>query len=398
MSDQMEATRAEESADGKISCRVCGARTHLILAHLKDAHPELTEAEYVNAHPGAPMMSPVALRKLAERRSAIAMLATPALEVEDPMHVMSDRGFMHEVFDLGSAKAAMSASTGKPIPTSTFKTGPGLSHFVPEKDPGYVFDINVLKIGLMALERGYNALFWGHAGTGKSSIWKQIAAHSGRPTIRIQHTRNTEESHIIGEKTVENGSVRFVLGPLAFAMKFGLLYVADEYDFAMPSVLSVYQPIMEGEPLIIKEADEANRIIRPHANFRFVATGNTNGTGDDTGLYQGTLLQNSANYERFHVVKEVKYMDKKLEAQIIKSQGRVPQEVAEKLVNFATQAREAYGNGKLGSPPSPRAMINAAKIGSDLGDRAEGIRFAYINRLSRIDAEAANEVLRRISF
>lgn len=49
-------------------------------------------------------------------------------------------------------------------------------------------------------------------------------------------------------------------------MKHGWMYLADEYDFAQPNVLSVYQAVLEGKPLYIKEADAANRVIKPHPN------------------------------------------------------------------------------------------------------------------------------------
>jgi len=389
----------ETDADGKIACRICGHRTHILKLHLNEHHPGLTEAQYQADYPGAPMFSPVALRKLEEQRVSKAVLASPAIVSEsDPMAVTMGKGNLHEVFGLGTAKAAFNKRTGAPLQVTTIVAGKGLAHFVPDKDPAYVFNIDLLKLCLMALEFNEPAYLWGHAGTGKSSVWEQVAAHTGRPIIRIQHTRNTEESHILGEKTVENGNVRFVLGPLAFAMKYGLTYQADEYDFGMPSVLAVYQPVLEGKPLVIKEADEENRVIRPHPNFRMVGTGNTNGQGDETGLYQGTLLQNAANYERFGIVEEVKYMDAKAEVQVIAGQAGVPKEIAEKLVTLATQCRQAFADQKLGLPPSPRAMIKAAKQGRVLGDWVAGIKLAYVNRLSRTDQVAVGELLKRVAF
>jgi cobaltochelatase CobS len=216
--------------------------------------------------------------------------------------------------------------------------------------------------------------------------------------IRVQHTINTEESHIVGQWTVRDGATHFELGPLAVAMKDGHLYMADEYDFAMPSVLSLYQPVMEGKALLIKEADEANRIIKPHPLFRFFATGNTNGTGDNTGLYQGTLMQNAANYERFAIVEEVHYPAREAEIRIIMGQAKLSMPLAEKLVQFGTQCREAFRSGKISLPPSPRALIHAGMVGRVRANMEIGVRQAYANRLPEADRDAVNEVLRRISF
>lgn len=191
---------------------------------------------------------------------------------------------------------------------------------------------------------------------GVHSIWNSIEdcyierkmaerfAGSGlkRPLLRVQHTLNTEESHIVGQWTAKGGETKFELGPLALAMKHGWVYLADEYDFALPSVLSVYQPVLEGKSLVVKEADAENRIIRPHENFRFVATGNTNGSGDETGLYQGTSIQNAANYDRFEVVLQARYMAHELEARILTNQAKIPESDAKRIVEFASRVREGF--------------------------------------------------------
>jgi cobaltochelatase CobS len=384
-----------DNADGKIACRVCGERVHVIKTHLRDHHPEVSVEDYSRDHPEAPLLSQTAIehldKKRKEARAEGAVAAAPAVT-----DFVATDSFFHEVFDLGKVKAAMNAVSGQPLPVKTFVAPKELAHFVPDVDPNYVFPIDLLKTITMGVDIGENIYLWGMAGTGKSTILEQFCARTGRPWIRVQHTRNTEESHIVGQYVIRDGATVFELGPLPFAMKYGLNYNADEYDFGMPSVLSLYQPVLEGKPLLIKEAPPELRIIRPHPMFRFFATGNTNGTGDETGLYQGTMLQNAANYERFGIVEEVHYMDRKTEIQVVSAQAGIPKEFAEKIVDFAGKAREAYAAQKLGLPPSPRSMIKAARLGAMRGDWKAGLRLAYINRLSRVDQQAANEVLARI--
>lgn len=82
-------------------------------------------------------------------------------------------------------------------------------------------------------------------------------------------------------------------------MKHGWVYLADEYDFAFPQILGVYQPVLEGEALVIKEATPEWRRITPHERFAFIGTGNTNGSGDETGLYQ---VQTSRTPRTFRVL------------------------------------------------------------------------------------------------
>jgi len=205
-----------------------------------------------------------------------------------------------------------------------------------------------------------------------------------------------EEEHIVGGWRLRDGKTFFELGPLAMAMKHGWLYMADEYDFGRPEVTSVYQAVLEGKPLVIKEADPENRVIRPHPDFRIVANGNTNGQGDETGLYQGTNLQNAANYERFGVVEQMPYMEKKLEARLVSQQAGIPLKDAEKLVDFAGRIRAEFDGGRMGNPISPRSLIYAAQIGVARSNYRTGLEKAFINRLTSVDRESATQVAQRV--
>ena len=389
-------------ADGKIGCAICGARVHIIKSHLEADHADISLQVYEENHPGAPLMSDKAIKVTAERAAAklAATIAAPVPSIKGDNNIMNfdtRTEPMHTLFKLGRAKAAM-GHRGNEIPITVMKAPDSLRDYVPGIDPNYIFPIDLLKVGLLGLEMGTPSYLWGHAGTGKSTMWEQICAYTGRPTLRVQHTRDTESSHVVGQWTVKDGHTVFELGPLAYCMKHGLTYLADEYDFGMPAILALYQPVLEGKPLVIKEADELNRIIKPHPMFRFVATGNTNGTGDETGLYQGTMMQNAANYERFGIVEEVHYMDNKIEVGILMGQGQVSEDDAKKMVSFGTVIREAFGNGKIGLPVSPRALINACKSGRRLGSLKRGLELSYINRLGRVDQEAAREVMNRFAF
>jgi cobaltochelatase CobS len=189
----------------------------------------------------------------------------------------------------------------------------------------------------------------------------------------------------------------FEPGPLAFAMRYGLIYCADEYDFALPSVTSVYQPVMEGKALVIKEAPPEWRVVKPHPNFRFFATGNTNGSGDESGLYQGTQIMNAANYSRFGVTIHVPYMEAAAEESAVAKQANITPADAKKLVQFAKHVRDAYANGEISVTVSPRELINAGKIGLVRGlNWRLGLEKAYINRLSSTDKKAVGDFAQRV--
>lgn len=394
----MEDKSSAPSANLRITCQVCSAQVHSIQLHLRDEHPEMTIDDYKEDYPSAPLFSEFALVKMNERREEVKQNHMTSVNV---IPMTSNSGLeemiaMDTLFKLGKSKAAYNPA-GEPVMIKTFARTKGHDEdMIPDVDEGFVYDIDILKNILLGLDLNIPILLWGHAGTGKSSFFENVAAKTNRPLIRVQHTINTEESHIVGQWTVRDGATVFELGPLAVAMRNGHLYMADEYDFAMPSVLSVYQSVLEGKSLVIKEADHANRVIKPHPNFRFVATGNTNGSGDETGLYQGTNMQNSANYDRFGICCKVSYMAKAMETRIVVNQSGIDKEDAKRLVDFANAVREAFDAGKISSTVSPRALINAAKVGLRRGSYVMGINLSFGNKLNTVDKEIVDGLAQRI--
>ena len=302
---------------------------------------------------------------------------------------------MSQAFGLRKSKAALSSSGNEIMIDVASRTGE-FSNMIPDIDDNYIFQIDLLKNVLMGLEENIPTLLWGHAGTGKTSCFEQVCARTNRPYMRVQHTANTEESHIIGQILANAEGTYFEPGPLTLSMKYGFVYYADEYDYAHASILGVYQPILEGKPLIIKEAPPEWRVIKPHKNFRFVAAGNTNGSGDETGLYAGTNMGNAANYSRFGITDHVKYMPKKQEAAVVAAQGDIDLEDAKLLVEFATKIRDAFSSSQMSATIGPRELIYAAKLGLRKGSWRRGVELAFINRMGTVDMEVASGIAQRI--
>jgi len=370
----------------RIKCEICDAEVHAVAKHLKEAHSDWSIDRYRDEFPSAPTLSEAAKKKLAQSMLDTSKSSAATMKEDDDFLFQP----LHEVFELGEAPAAKSAS-GSPIPIAVRKHH-DYEDMVPVKDEGFVFNIDILKTVLMGMQNKMPIYLWGHAGTGKTTLPEQVCAHTNRSLIRVQHTLNMEESNVIGQWGIKGGETVFQPGLLPMAMRYGWTYLADEYDFAVPHVLSIYQPVLEGKNLVIKDAPPEWRVVEPHPEFLFVATGNTNGVGDETGLYQGTQIQNAANYERFSIVEKVEYMDPKLEKQIIVSKAKLAAADAKKMVDFATKIRD---NDEISMPISPRALINAGKLGTFKGSLKRGLELAYMNRLPSVEREVASQLAQR---
>ncbi|WP_281406860.1 AAA family ATPase [Methylobacterium sp. WL103] len=382
----------------KIECLVDGAMVHVVANHLKTSHPGMTLDAYRAKFPGAPVLSPYAELMLAQKQAEKAVTSTAAISTGTAAAGVFERRPMHEVFGVDASAPAVLNKRGQAIQVSCGKSLDASSQaLVPEVDKNYIFDLELTKNILMGFEMGINVYLWGYHGTGKTSALEQVCARTNRPFLRVQHTINTEEAHLVGQYVVQDGATLFQPGPLMDAMLNGYIYCADEYDFAMPSVLSVYQPVLEGKSLVVKDAPPHLRVVKPHPNFRICATGNTNGSGDETGLYQGTQIQNAANYSRFGITCEVEYLEAKVETAIVASQAGLKKEDAAKIVKFANDVREAFKAGKVGATVSPRELISAGKIGIMKGsDYSAGMKLAFTNRLSRVDKKVIEEFAQRV--
>lgn len=373
----------------KITCAICEAEIHHVGAHLKESHPEISVEDYRAQFPDAPLMSDVMQAKIEEHRKMKMESATVTM-----LPTSEQRRPMSDVFGLGQHPLTMNAR-GEPTQVTVLRDTQNQS-MVPGRDPGYVFDIEMLKTILFGLEANIPTYLWGYHGTGKSSVIEQTCCYTNRPMYRVQHTLNMVESDIVGDWRAKDGDTYFDLGPLPLAMMHGWVFLADEYDRAPPGVISLYQAVLEGKPLVIKEAPPEHRVIHPHKNFRFMATGNTSGSGDETGLYSGTLIQDAASYSRFGITVKVRYMEPEAEQALLVAKLQINQEDAELLVKWANRIRESFDAGAIGTTVGPRELIYAGKIGAAFMDFKKGLDLACINRMTEVDREVASELSQRI--
>jgi cobaltochelatase CobS len=187
--------------------------------------------------------------------------------------------------------------------------------FVP-KTEDYIFRKDILRDVLAFLEHPFgDALFLiGPTGSGKTSILTQTAARLHYPVQRLTCTGNTEFSDLVGQFMMASGTMTFVHGPLARAMKEGHILLLNEVDLMGPSELAGLNDIIEGQPLLIPQ--NGGEMILPHKQFRIVFTGNSTGQGDQAGLYRGVQQQNLAFMDRCRLA-YVGYSEPALEKMVL---------------------------------------------------------------------------------
>ena len=241
-----------------------------------------------------------------------------------------------------------------PVPAGHITAGfPDVQNpFVPRIDTSYVFRRETLRDILAFLNEpdGDGLYFTGHYGAGKTTLPYQVASRLHWPVQSFTAHSRMEFDDLVGTWKLVNGAMEFLHGPLAVAMREGHMFIMNEIDRADPGQLAGLHDILEGHPLVI--ATNGGEVIRAHENFRFLANGNSSGSGDNTGLYQGVQQLDIAFMDRFRVV-EVDYPPEDVELSILEKKAPdLPKEIRTKMVSVANQIRKLF----IGSDTSDKTL------------------------------------------
>ena len=263
---------------------------------------------------------------------------------------------------------------------------------VPEKNKNYV------KFGHYAdLKRVidsnmfYPVFITGQSGNGKTAMVEQICAELKREMYRVNFTPLTDESDLLGDKTLVDGNVIFEEGVVITAMKRGALLLLDEIDYATAQGFTVLQSVLEGKPFLNKKTGE---MVHPAPGFNVVATANTKGKGSDDGRFVGTQFLNEAFLERFSITMEQEYPTKKVESNILfgefKETMNDPQtEFVGYLTDWAETIRKTFDDGGANETMSTRRLLHIAKAYVMFGDRLKAIKLC----VARFDTDTRDSWL-----
>lgn len=254
----------------------------------------------------------------------------------------------------------------------------------------------------------------GSTGTGKTESVKQLAALLNMPVYEVNGHARLESPELFGHYVLRGQETVWLDGPLTAAARNGGILLVNEIDLLDPSTATGLNTVLDGAPLQIVETGE---LVPVHPAFVFVATANTAGSGDSTGLYQGTLAMNAAFMDRF-VVFQADYLDAETERQILlKACPNLPEDIAGKMVEVAGMVRSLVDGKSLGKdldaqlsgvtftvPLSTRSLLKWAKYIQVFAPLAqvgkapvlEASRVAYSTRLDLPARLAFEEILQRV--
>ncbi len=258
---------------------------------------------------------------------------------------------------------------------------------VPEVDPAYRFDPEVTNAILAGFVHNRRVLLQGSHGTGKSTHIEQVASRLNWPCVRVNLDGHITRLDLVGRDAivVRDGLqvTEFREGVLPWSLQRPVALVFDELDAGRPDVMFVIQRVLErgGKFTLLDQ----NRVITAHPGFRLLATANTVGLGNLSGLYHGTQQLNQAQVDRWDIVAKLDYLAPVDESGIVAA--RVPSlgNTAEGLgridamVAVAGMTRTGFAAGDLSTVMSPRTVISWAENLEIFGDLAHAFRLSFLN-------------------
>jgi len=373
--------RFDSKGREKVQCKLCSLWYHRLDVHLSKKHSTNVEA-YTKDFPGSPTISDAARKQaaVAAVKKADKTAKTATAKADD------------DAFKLGVARLYQRKDLTKAD-----------QHHVPTHDPHFVLGNpererwEYIGIGIESRE---NVLIVGPTGCGKSAAVLELASVLNQPLRRINLHGEIRASDFVGDKTVEvdpetnQAVVTWTDGILTDAMRKGHWLLLDELDAAPAHILFVLQAVLEkGMTLVLP--GNGGEVVKAHEHFRLIATANTLGRGDDSGLYNGTNLLNEAFLDRFGIVIQASYPLPNTEIDIIVERTGLNREDATKMVNVAKDVRKALETETVYCSFSTRRLVTWADKARRLGSPKRALQIAVTNRLSPSDAKFIEGLVQR---
>ncbi len=209
------------------------------------------------------------------------------------------------------------------------------------------------------LKKAYNAklfvLIIGPKGTGKTSLVRDFAENMNMKLESINFSLRTRESHLIGTKTLTNGTVSFEEGLLIKSMKESSMLYLDEINAAEADVLlRLDEALDDRRQIILKES--TGEIVKAKEGWFVIATINPL-------THSGTKELPPQILSRFPVRISLEYPPEDIELEIVKKHvsGNHDSEIIQ-AIKLANVLRQAAAVEELFYSPSLRETIAFGKL------------------------------------
>lgn len=250
------------------------------------------------------------------------------------------------------------------------------------------------------IEAGQRVLLIGPAGTGKSEAVERIFRAREQQLLVVSCNPSMTADDFEGctdLRESEGGTTvtEFTPAAPAVALEKGYGLLLDEVDAVSPEACFALYRILDGRSMhILRKGYEGS--IEANKAFRCVGTQNTEGRGDDRGLFHGRAFQDEAMLDRWSVYIRTDYPLEEVETTILVKRTGIERKHAEQVVECASLMRKALQADKMLMSVSLRRTQNVcANLVAGM-PRLKAWEFAVSNRATSEDATSIEEMVKRV--
>jgi len=214
---------------------------------------------------------------------------------------------------------------------------------------------NSIPILNKAYDSGLFVIIIGPKGTGKTSLVRDFVRSKGTKLDSINFSLRTRESHLVGSKTLTDGTVSFDDGLLVKSMREGNILYLDEVNAAEADVLlRLDEALDDRRQIVLKES--TGEVVKAKENWFVIATINPL-------THSGTKELPPQLLSRFPVRISLEYPPEDVELEIIKKyvSGNHESELVQGI-KLANILRQAAAVEELFYSPSLRETIAFGKL------------------------------------
>ncbi len=248
---------------------------------------------------------------------------------------------------------------------------------------------NSIQILNKAYDAGLFVLIIGPKGTGKTSLVRDFVKKKNVNLKSINFSLRTRESHLIGTKTLTDGTVSFDEGLLTKSMRTGDMLYLDEINSAEADVLlRLDEALDDRRQVVLKES--TGEVVKAKESWFVVATINPL-------THSGTKELPPQILSRFPVRIRLEYPPEAIELEIVKTHvsGEHESEIIQ-AIKLANILRQAAAVEELFYSPSLRETIAFGKLLGKGVSAKEAANFIFGNvytQWGNIEYQKVNDII-----